>query len=124
MPKFNVHIYREMRLVFPGIEAETHEDAAAIASLKETGEAESVEEENTLDRSALVDVVGDAEYKESRFIDFKPELQEKMFSELLDALKVAEGAIDAIMSHGRQSTLAPIHTHISEVIKKAEKISN
>ena len=31
MTIFNVHIYREMRLIFTGIEADTPEAAAAIA---------------------------------------------------------------------------------------------
>ena len=32
MTTYNVHIYRELRLAFEGITAESHEEAAAIAA--------------------------------------------------------------------------------------------
>jgi hypothetical protein len=41
MTIFNVHIYREMRLVFSGIEADTHEAAAAVARDRATDDAEA-----------------------------------------------------------------------------------
>ena len=31
MPRYHVHLYREMRLLFEGIGAGSHEEAAAIA---------------------------------------------------------------------------------------------
>src|SRR5262245_50695858 len=39
---YNVHIYREMRLVFGGIEADTHEAAASIARDKPTEHADDI----------------------------------------------------------------------------------
>ena len=44
MKTYNVHIYREMRLYFPGVDAESHETAARIAAEKCTDEAEYVED--------------------------------------------------------------------------------
>lgn len=32
MPLYNVHLYREMRVFFPGIEAASHGEAAACLS--------------------------------------------------------------------------------------------
>ena len=40
MTSYNVHIYRKMRLVFGGIEADSPEAAAAIARDKLTSDAE------------------------------------------------------------------------------------
>ena len=37
--KCTVHVYREMKLLFPGIKAETQRDAALIAMGKPTAEA-------------------------------------------------------------------------------------
>lgn len=69
---YNVHIYREMRLTFPGIEAPSLEAAARLAADKPTLEAESIDDCEGDTLTALVDVVGDPEYAQSRFIDFEP----------------------------------------------------
>ena len=44
MTLYNVHIYREMRLLFTEIEAESPETAAAIAGDKLTSEAAEIDE--------------------------------------------------------------------------------
>ncbi len=73
MTIFNVHIYREMRLVYGGIEANSHEEAAAIARDRLTDDADSIKDCDGETTAALVDVQGDEEYRHSRTIDFEEE---------------------------------------------------
>jgi hypothetical protein len=74
MTTYNVHIYREMRLVFGGIEAASPEEAAAIARDKPTEDADEFDDECDGETFyALVDVQGDEQHEQSRFIDFEPE---------------------------------------------------
>ena len=58
MTLYNVHLYREMRLVFEGISAETPEAAAAIARDKPTDESVEIADCEGETLSALVDVDG------------------------------------------------------------------
>ena len=74
MKTYNVHLYREMRLYFPGVEAESPEAATRIAAEKSTDEADYVEDCEGETLSALVDVAGDAEYLHTQLIDFQPTL--------------------------------------------------
>ena len=69
----NVRIYREMRLVFGGIEAESPEAAALFARGKPTDEADSIDDCEGENLAALVDLAGDEDYEHSQFIDFEPE---------------------------------------------------
>lgn len=87
MTKYNVHIYREMRLTFEGIEADTPDAAAAIAHDKPTGDADDIDDCEGENLAALVDVAGDQDYEQSRLIDFEPERQRKTASALLSSLK-------------------------------------
>ena len=87
MTTYNVHIYREMRLRFDGIEADTPEAAASIARNKPTDAADEIDDCEGMTLSALVDLVGDEEYEESVFIDFEPERLCKAAPKLLDALR-------------------------------------
>ena len=66
MTKYNVHIYREMRLTFDGIEADTPEAAAAIARDKPTGDADDIDDCDGENLAALVDVAGDEDYEPIR----------------------------------------------------------
>jgi hypothetical protein len=70
---YNVHIYREMRLTYGSIKADSHEAAAAIARDKPTEEADSIDDCEGETLAALVDVHGDEEYEQSRLIDFESE---------------------------------------------------
>jgi hypothetical protein len=72
MPTYNVHLYREMRLFFPGIEADTPEQAAKIIAEKATDEAATINDCNGHNLAALVDLVGDKDYSESITIDLDP----------------------------------------------------
>jgi hypothetical protein len=87
MTKYNVHLYREMRLEYVGIEAETPEAAALIARDRATDDADNVEDCEGENLAALIDIVGDEEYEQSCLIDFEPERQRKAAARLLDALK-------------------------------------
>ena len=73
MATYNVHLYREMRLFYPGIAADSAEEAARVAAAKQTDEAQSIEDCNGTTLNALVDVEGDTEYENSVVIDFNPQ---------------------------------------------------
>jgi hypothetical protein len=94
MTLYNVHIYREMRLYFPGIEAATPEEAAKIAADKQTDNADDIEDCDGDNLAALIDEVGDDEFGKSVTIDFEPERLRKAAPELLAALRAASDWID------------------------------
>jgi hypothetical protein len=85
---YNVHIYREMRLVFAGIESETPETAAAIARGMQTQDAVEIDDCEGMTLSALVDVDGDEEYEHSVVIDFEEERHRKAAPVLLAACRM------------------------------------
>lgn len=85
MPKYNVSLYREMRLYFKGIEADSPHAAAKIANDKDTSKAELVEDCDSATQSALVDLDGDTEYEHSIMIDYQP--AQTMALALLAALR-------------------------------------
>lgn len=87
MTLYNVHLYREMRLHFPGITADTPEQAARFAADKPTAEAEYTEDCEGDNLAALIDVAGDDEFTQSVTIDFEPERLRKAAPELLEALE-------------------------------------
>src|SRR5262249_12363960 len=62
MTLYTVHLYREMRLTFERVEADTHEAAAAIARDRLTEDADDIEDCDGENLAALVDVVGDDQY--------------------------------------------------------------
>ena len=72
MTLYHVHIYREMRLYFPGIKAGTPEEAAKIAADRLTQEAELIDDCDGESTARLVDVASDDDYEHSRVIDFSP----------------------------------------------------
>ena len=69
MTTYTVHVYREMRLVYPGVNAASLDQAARIACALPTNEADEIEDAEGCTLCALVDVDGDAEYEHSRCID-------------------------------------------------------
>jgi hypothetical protein len=87
MTLYNVHLYREMRLKFERIEASTAEAAAAIARDKPTGDADDLDDCDGETFAALVDVIGDDEYRHSLIIDFEAERLRKAAPGILDALR-------------------------------------
>jgi hypothetical protein len=121
MPTFNVHIFREMRLAFGGIEADSHEDAAAIARDKPTEQADSIDDEcDGENLAALVDVAGDEEHAQSRMIDFEPERQRKAAAKLLDALRwitrcpKIKGPVGTTAYIVSDETMAQAHAAVAE----------
>jgi hypothetical protein len=84
---YNVHIYREMRLMFDGIEAGTPEAAAEIARDKPTDQADEIDDCEGATLTALVDEAGDDEYERSVTIDFECERERKAAAEMLVALR-------------------------------------
>jgi hypothetical protein len=87
MTLYNVHIYREMRLFFPGIQAGTPDEAAKIAADKQTADADYTEDCDGESLAALIDVQGDDDFSQSVTIDFEHEQLRKAAPELLAALK-------------------------------------
>jgi hypothetical protein len=86
MTTYNVHIYREMRLTYIDIKADTPEAAAAIASDKPTDAADNIDDCEGENLAAVVDVAGDEDYSQSVTIDFKVEQPRKATGELHAAL--------------------------------------
>jgi hypothetical protein len=70
MTLYNVHIYREMKLRFDRIEAESPEAAANIARYELTEDADDIEPCDGDTFSALVDVADDEDFTQSQIIDF------------------------------------------------------
>jgi hypothetical protein len=117
MTTYNVHIYREMKLLYGGIVADSHEQAAAIARDKPTDQADSIDDCEGETLAALVDVHGDEDYRQSRMIDFEPERLRQAAPKLLAALKGALFALDKNMDGSgpsRQAALAQAHAAIAE----------
>jgi hypothetical protein len=83
MTLYNVHIYREMRLKYERIEADTPEAAATIARDKLTDDADLIDDCDGETFAALVDVIGDEQFEHSVTIDFKPEPLRKVAPDLL-----------------------------------------
>lgn len=88
MTQYTVHLYREMRVSYAGIEADTPEAAAAIAHDRATDEADNIEDCNGCDLSALVDVAGNEDYSQSVTIDFEAERARKAAALLLNACRL------------------------------------
>jgi hypothetical protein len=74
MSIYNVTIFREMRLLFRGIEADSPKNAAIIARHNQSSDADDIDDCNGETLAALVDEVdvkGDTLYDESCVIDFE-----------------------------------------------------
>lgn len=87
MTRYNVHIYREMRLTYIDIEADTPEAAAALASDKPTDAADNIDDCEGENLGAVVDLVGDEDYSRSVTIDFEAERLRKAAPAMLASLR-------------------------------------
>jgi hypothetical protein len=114
MTMYNVHIYREMRVYFPSIEAATAEEAAKIAGDKPTDAAEYTEDCDGETLAAMIDVVGDDDFSQTVTIDFEPELLRKAALNLLAALKAASDWIDAQIFAQRSEIQAAVQAAIAK----------
>ena len=84
---YHVHIIREMRLLYGGIVADSHEQAAAIARDKPTDQADSIDDCDGETSYSCVDVQGDEDYEQSRWIDFEPKRERIAARKLLAAVE-------------------------------------
>ena len=85
----NIHIYREMRLVFAGIEADTPQQAAKIAYERTTSEADRVEDCEGDSLAAVVDTLNAAGEIESETpVDFTIQRKLDAFHRLLPAAEL------------------------------------
>src|SRR5579875_1542292 len=103
MTLYNVHIYREMRLYFPAIEAATPDDAARIAADKLMADAEYTEDCDGENLAALVDLVGDDEFEHSVTIDFDHERMRTAAPDLLEAIPALIGLVHRLLPPHAQS---------------------
>jgi hypothetical protein len=98
---YNVHLYREMRLSFPDIKADSPQLAALLASQLPTEDAASIDDCNGDDFGALVDVQGDQDYSQSVMIDFEGERLRNAAPKLLEALDyLLEQSVDMDLKYG------------------------
>ena len=120
MKTYNVHIYREMRLFFPGIVARTAEEAATLAAEMPSGAAEALEDCDGENLAALVGVVGREDCQQSRMIDF--DLARVIVPELLTALELAlpilQGAVRT-QRHSDDPTERIALDRVESIIAKA-----
>jgi len=95
MKTYNVHIYREMRLFFPGIVASTAEEAATLAADMSSCAAEALEDCDGANLAALVGAVSGEEGKHSWLIDFDPirAIAPDLLTALELALPLLQGAV-------------------------------
>jgi hypothetical protein len=115
---YNVHLYREMRLYFPRINARSHEEAAQIVAEKPTDEAETIDDCEGTNLAALVDVRGDEQYNQSRIIDFHtPHNDSQILKKLLDALKDLHDQLECL---GMDTSKMPSLTRSKAAIARAE----
>ena len=103
MPCYDVHLYREMRLLFEGIEADCHEEAAAIADRRSREDADFIDDCHSDDFAALVDFAGDESYEQSRFIAFEAERLRRAAPKLLEAVQDCIRQIHMLLPPHRQS---------------------
>lgn len=89
MPKFRVHAYREMRLVFDEIEADTPEAAAHIAAGKPFDECDRCSDCEGTTLAALVDEATEDGQEGVAVVDFEDGRWLKAGPHMLAALKAA-----------------------------------
>jgi hypothetical protein len=87
MQTYNVHIYREMRLFFPGTVASTAEEAARLAAEMPSGAAQALDDCDGENLAALVGVVDSTDCKQRWMIDLDP--VRTIVPDLLTALELA-----------------------------------
>jgi hypothetical protein len=89
MPKFKVHAYREMRLVFDEIEADTPDAAAHIAADKPFDECDECSDCEGTTLAALVDEAGEDGQEGVAIVDFEDGRWLKAGPRMLAALQAA-----------------------------------
>jgi hypothetical protein len=97
MKTYNVHIYREMRLFFPGVVARTVAEAATRAAEMPSEAAKALEDCDGENLAALVGVVGSEEGQQNWMIDFDPvrAMAPELLTVLAWALPILQEAVHA-----------------------------
>ena len=120
MKAYNVHIYREMRLSFPGMVANTAEEAARLAAEMPSEAARALEDCDGENLAALVGVIGREDCQQSRMIDFDPvrAIAPDILTVLALALPILQEVVSAeLLSDNSTARLAL--DHVASVIAKA-----
>jgi hypothetical protein len=95
--RYNVHVYREMRLYFQDIKAVSPQQAAEACAEFPCDEAAGAALDCDGETfSALVDVQGDLDYSQSVTVDFQSERMRKAAPQLLAALQEAVAEIELL----------------------------
>jgi hypothetical protein len=92
MPKYKVHVYREMRIVFDNIEADSVEAAAKVAAIKHFDERDDFSDCEGVNLSALVDQQGEPD---GTLIDFEDGRMLRVSEKLLATVRKLLPEIDA-----------------------------
>jgi hypothetical protein len=121
MTLYTVHLYREMKLFFPGIEAETHDAAAEFARQQPTDKAHRIEDCDGHDHAALVDVDvdGDEDHSLTRLIDF-PTSDGPLYQAITNLISDTNDLIAAI--EGTTDQFEPEVARLKEAVTRAEKV--
>ena len=99
MTTYNVHLYREMRLVFLGVEAASQEEAAHRVFQLPSDAAESFEDCEGRTLGALVDVRGDREHNQSKMFDAEDGRLLDAGPAMLDALQDVAAFLEENYDH-------------------------
>ena len=120
MQTYNVHIYREMRLFFPGIVASTAEEAATLAAEMPSDAARALEDCDGANLAALVGVIGREDCQQNWMIDFDPvrAIAPDLLTVLALALPILQEVVRAdLLSDNSTARLAL--DHVASIIAKA-----
>jgi hypothetical protein len=116
MTIYNVHIYREMRLLFQDIAADSPEQAAESCSeFPEDAACGSAVDCDGETFAALVDVQGDYDHSQSVMIDLEPERMRRAAPALLAACRL-------VVDRWERGDLAEAARACSDAIAAAEGI--
>ena len=121
MTLYNVHIYREIRLLFERIEADSPEAAAAIARDGLAEDADEIDDCGGVDLAALIDVDGDDQFKQTVSIAFEAERLRKTAPELLEALQGCLFALDENLDGSGPSRAQAIARAQAAIAKATEE---
>ncbi len=113
---YTVHVYREIRLRFDGIAARSPEEAADAACDMHFDDATEWSDCEGESLSALVDVEGDEEFKQSRIIDFEQGRLLKVAPKLLRMLDVL------VQVHTALGELNQVPSTNSDILKEANAV--
>jgi hypothetical protein len=94
MPTYTVHVYREMRVKFTGIEADSMEEAARAGADLRTDQADDVEDCVGANLSAVVDLDCDDDFGRTEGVAFEAGRMMDTGPEMLSALEELIANID------------------------------